>query len=89
MLVWRKQEDSFLSEHTPFPGEEVGVLKKKLFFVDSVTERHLFSDDCTCLYNQDINLKKRIPKVPFLFDNGFFKALGLVGLEFVVFYDHH
>lgn len=66
-----------------------GGFKKKLFFVDSVTERHLFSDDCTCLYNQDINLKKRIPKVPFLFDNGFFKALGLVGLEFVVFYDHH
>lgn len=26
--VWRKQEDSFLSEHTLFPGEEVGALKK-------------------------------------------------------------
>lgn len=25
MLVWRKQEDNFLSEYTPFPGEEVGA----------------------------------------------------------------
>lgn len=56
MLVWRKQEDNFLSEHTPFPGEEVGALKKKKFFVDSVTERHLFSDDSICLYNLDIDL---------------------------------
>ena len=28
VLVWRKQEDSFLSEHRPFPGEEVGAFKK-------------------------------------------------------------
>lgn len=30
VLVWRKQEDNFLSEHTPFPGEEVGALKKNV-----------------------------------------------------------
>jgi hypothetical protein len=30
--VWRKQEDNFLSEHTPFPGEEM-VLKCSLLAV--------------------------------------------------------
>lgn len=59
VLLWRKQEDSFLSAHTLFPGEEVRALKKKLFFVDSVTERHLFSDDHICLYNQDISPERK------------------------------
>lgn len=43
-----------------------------MFFVDFVTERHLFSDDyIICLYNQDANLKnKKILKVASLFDHG-------------------
>lgn len=74
MLVWRKQEDSFLSEHTLFPGEDVRAFffLSKMFFVGVVTEGHLCSDDHICLYKPGYRPLKtcEILKVPSLFDNG-------------------
>lgn len=49
--VWRKQEDNFLSEYTPFPGRKWGLKKKS--FVSSVTDRSLCSDDHICLYKPE------------------------------------
>lgn len=71
VLVWRKQEDNFLFEHTPFPGEEMGALKK-MFFVGSVTERHLFNGDHICLYMSGHQPFTKIKSWKYLFlcDNG-------------------
>lgn len=43
MQLWRKQEDSFLPERTPFPKEEVSLFS--VLFVDFEAERQLLSHD--------------------------------------------
>lgn len=49
-LVWRKQEGSFLCMSTTSWGGNGGLKK---FFVGSVTNRRLCSDDCICLHKSE------------------------------------